>query len=151
MGAADGAVFTRNRVKVGDFDIGYLRGGRGEPLVYLHGMGGGGKWVSYHMAFANDTLTYAPQLPGWQDWEAPPGLSSIDDYVRLAEDFLDALKIGSVTLAGHSLGAWIALKLAATRPARVARLICVDALGLETPDAPAVDLSALDEEEFGRR
>jgi pimeloyl-ACP methyl ester carboxylesterase len=151
MGAADGAVFARDRARVGDFDIGFLRGGRGDPLVYLHGMGGAGKWESFHMAFANDTLTYAPQLPGWGEWEAPPGISSPGDYAGLVVGLLDAQAIDRVTLAGHSLGAWVALRLAEIQPDRVSRLIVADALGIESPEAPAVQLDALDEEEFGRR
>ena len=46
MGAADGAIFSRERVKVGDFDVSYLKGGHDgaiEPALYLHGMGGAGK------------------------------------------------------------------------------------------------------------
>ncbi len=150
MGAADGSVFTRNRVRVGEHEIQYLRGGRGRPLVYLHGMGGGGRWESYHMALANDTLTYAPTLPGWQDFALVPGLTSLSHYAALVLGFLDTIEADRVTLAGHSVGASIALRVAIDQPERVVRLIIADALGLQSPDAPAVDLSVLDEEEFGK-
>ncbi|HTE84146.1 MAG TPA: alpha/beta fold hydrolase, partial [Dehalococcoidia bacterium] len=150
MGAADGSVFTRNRVHVGEHEILYLRGGRGQPLVYLHGMGGGGKWESYHMALANDTLTYAPQLPGLQDYAIPAGIQSVADYVTLVLAYLDTIEVEKLVLAGHSIGAWIALRIAMEHPDRVERLILADSLGLETPDAPAVHLGRLDEEEFGK-
>ncbi len=151
MGAADGSVYTRNRVAVGEWQMPYLRGGRGAPLVYLHGMGGAGRWESFHIAFANDTLTYAPQLPGFQEYALPAGIRSIDDYLALVVGFLDAGGIERATVVGHSLGGWLALRLAADHPARVDRVIAIDALGLETANAPAVDLGALDEEEFGKR
>jgi pimeloyl-ACP methyl ester carboxylesterase len=151
MGAADGSVFTRNRVRAGDYEIQYLRGGRGHPLLYLHGMGGGGRWESYHMALANDTVTYAPTLPGWHDFSPAAGLASVADYAGVVFDFLDAIEVDKAVLAGHSVGAWIALRVAIERPERVARLIVVDSLGVDTPEAPAVDLRALDEESFAKR
>ncbi len=66
MGAADGSIFTRHSEKVGGYDIPYLKGGyEGEmdPVLYLHGLGGAGKWEAYHMALGTVTSTYAPQLP----------------------------------------------------------------------------------------
>jgi pimeloyl-ACP methyl ester carboxylesterase len=151
MGAADGSVYTRNRANAGEWQIPYLRGGRGEPLLYLHGMGGGGRWESFHIAFANNTLTFAPQLPGFQEYELPAGLASTEDYEAVVTAFLDAVGVERAIVAGHSIGGWLALRLAADRPERVERLIVADALGLQTPAAPAVDLGALDEEEFGKR
>ncbi len=151
MGAADGSVFTRNRMATGEVQMQYLRGGRGQPLLYLHGMGGGGRWESYHMAFANDTLTYAPVLPGFQDYQLPASIHSIADYVDLVRAFFETADVDRAIVAGHSIGGWLALRLALAAPERVERLIVVDALGLETPSAPAVDLGALDEEEFGKR
>src|SRR5207249_5601058 len=47
MGAGDASQFTRNTVKVGDLTIAYLKGGRGQPLLYLHGLSGWGRWESY--------------------------------------------------------------------------------------------------------
>jgi pimeloyl-ACP methyl ester carboxylesterase len=114
-------------------------------------MGGAGRWESFHMAFANDMLTYAPQLPGFQEFALPPGIRSIDDYLTIVVGFLDAAGIERATVAGHSLGGWLALRLAADYPAHVDRVLAIDALGLATADAPAVDLSAMDEEEFGKR
>src|SRR5580700_2177133 len=150
MGAADAAIYSRQLARTGGYDVPYLRGGRGSPLLYLHGLGGGGKWESYHMAFANDALVLAPQLPGWQESAPVAGLASIDDYARLVLSFLDEAGVEQATVAGHSVGGWIALTLAATHPKRVRRLLVCDALGFQTPDAPAVDLGALDEEAFGK-
>jgi pimeloyl-ACP methyl ester carboxylesterase len=150
MGAADGSVFTRNRVRLGEHEIQYLRGGRGRPLLFLHGFGGGGRWESYHMALANDTLTYAPVLPGWQDFSPSKALESVAAYVTLMDRFLDAIEAEKAIVAGHSFGAWIALRLAIAHPERVERLIVVDALGIDTPEAPAVDLAVLDEESFAK-
>jgi len=150
LGAADAAIYSRQLTRVDGYDIPYLRGGRGSPVVYLHGLGGAGKWESYHMAFASDAVIFVPQLPGWQEWAPVPGLNSIDDYATLVLSFIEQLGLAEITLVGHSVGGWIALRIAAAHPERVRRLLVCDSLGLQTADAAAVDLRALDEEAFGK-
>jgi 2-hydroxy-6-oxonona-2,4-dienedioate hydrolase len=151
MGAADGAIFTRQRVQVGGFDFSYLKGGHaGEmpPVLALHGMGGAGKWEAHHMALGTVALTYVPQLPGWPEGQPPAGLGSVQDYATLVVEFLDAVGIDRGILMGHSFGGWISLYIAAMHPERVARLILVDAMGIEVPSTPARNLQAMDEESF---
>ena len=153
MGAADGAIFTRHRVKVGGFEISYLQGGHDgaiAPTLSLHGMGGAGKWEAYHMALGTITHTCVPQLPGWPEGRLPAGIASVGDYTALVLEFLDAVGIDQVILFGHSLGGWIALQVATMYPERISRLILVDAMGLDLPSAPAVDLHTLDEESFAK-
>jgi pimeloyl-ACP methyl ester carboxylesterase len=153
MGAADGAIFTRHRVEVGGFDVSYLKGGHNgalAPVLSLHGMGGAGKWEPYHMALGTVALTYVPQLPGWPEGQPPPGIGSVKDYAALVVEFLDAVGIDKSILVGHSIGGWIALYIATAHPDRVSRLILVDAMGLEVPSAPALELQAMDEESFAK-
>jgi pimeloyl-ACP methyl ester carboxylesterase len=153
MGAADGAIFTRHRVKVGSFDISYLRGGHDgamAPALSLHGMGGAGKWEAYHMALGTITHTYVPQLPGWPEGRLPVGIASVGDYTALVLEFLDAVGIDRVILFGHSLGGWIALQVATMHPERISRLMLVDAMGVDLPSVPALDLHTLDEESFAK-
>ena len=133
MGAADGAVYSRNTAQVDGVDVAYLRGGRLErysPVVYLHGMGPSGRWESYHMAMGTVTDIWAPQLPGWAEGEPPEGIGTLEDYARLLGAFLDGAGIGEATLVGHCVGGWLALQLAVQQPERFRRLVLVDALGL---------------------
>ena len=153
MGAADGAIFTRHRVKVSGFDVAYLTGGHDgdmAPVLSLHGMGGAGKWEAYHMALGTVARTYVPQLPGWPEGQPPAGIGSVQDYAALVVEFLDTVGIDKGTLVGHSIGGWIALHVATAHPDRVSRLILVDAMGTEVPSAPAPDLRTLDEESFAK-
>jgi len=150
MGAGYASQFTRNTAKVGDLTIPYLKGGRGRPLLYLHGLGGWGRWESCHMAVGITNLVYAPQLPGWPDGQIPPGVASVGDYARVMWQFLDAVGVNTVDLVGHSFGGWVALSLAAEHPRRVAKLVLVDAMGLDVPAAPAANLGDMTEEVFLR-
>ena len=153
MGAADGSIFSRHNTMAGDFDVPYLKGGAEEgldPVLFLHGLGGAGKWEAFHMAMGTVALTYVPQLPGWQEGQAPEGIVSVQDYADLAVGFLDSLGIDRVILGGHSIGAWIALRVAAAHPERVSRLILANAMGLDVPEAPAANLGDMDEESFAK-
>ena len=153
MGAADGSIFSRHNTMAGGFDVPYLKGGAEEgldPVLFLHGLGGAGKWEAFHMAMGTVALTYVPQLPGWQEGQAPEGIASVQDYADLAVGFLDSVGIDRVILGGHSIGAWIALRLAAAHPDRVSRLILANAMGLDVPEAPAANLGDMDEESFAK-
>jgi pimeloyl-ACP methyl ester carboxylesterase len=153
MGAADGAIFTRHRLKVGGFDVSYLKGGHvgdTEPVLYLHGMGGAGRWEAYHMALGTVALTYVPQLPGWPEGQPPTGIKSVRDYAALVIELLDAVGIDQGILMGHSVGGWIALYVATMHPDRVSRLILVDPMGLDVPAAPSPNLQTIDEESFAK-
>src|SRR5262245_36458631 len=65
-------------------------------------------------------------------------------------ELLDAVGIDQGILMGHSIGGWIALHVATTRPDRVSRLILVASMGLEVPSAPPPNLQAIDEEFFAK-
>lgn len=150
MGAGYASQFTRNTATVGELTISYLKGGRGRPLLYLHGLGGWGRWESYHLAMGITNLVYAPQLPGWPDGQIPSNVTSVRDYAGIMRQFLDAVEVNTVDLVGHSFGGWIALSLAVEHPQRVAKLVLVDAMGLDVPAAPAANLEAMNEEAFLR-
>ena len=99
MGAADGSIFARHTVSAGGFDVSYLKGGADgdlDPVLYLHGMGGAGKWEAFHMALGTTTMTYVPQLPGWREGKVPEGISSVEDYARVVVDLIDALDLERV-------------------------------------------------------
>ncbi len=154
MGAGDGAIFTRHTANLAPYSVPYLKGGLQrdvEPVLYLHGLGGGGKWESFQMALATVTLTIAPQLPGWQQGQPPEGLDSPDAYAGLMLRLLDDLGLSEVTVIGHSIGGWVAACLAAAHPERVARLVLIDPLGLEMPATPSPDLASLDEDAFAAK
>src|SRR4051794_9458823 len=146
MGAADGSIFTRRTVAIDGINVPCLEGGTArelEPVLYLHGLGGGGKWESFHMAMATVTQTVAPNLPGWSGPGPVESLKSCADYAALCIKLLQALELPPVVLVGHSIGATIAALMAVEAPQMVSRLVLIDPLGLDVPDAPAADLASL--------
>lgn len=115
-------------------------GGEGPPLVYLHSAGGETDWMPFHEGLAQRYKVYLPAQPGFA---LSGGLEEIDDIHDMAwhlVDLFDALELETVPLVGFSLGAWLAAEFALLRPARVSRMVLVDAAGLHLPEAPMDEL-----------
>jgi pimeloyl-ACP methyl ester carboxylesterase len=103
------------------------------PVVLLHGLGVAG---SVWQAFARRLLPYlaavAPDLRGHGQSEAPPTGYAPADYARdlivMLEDMAqDTVHFAlPVPIVGHSLGALVALELAALRPELVSWLVLLD-------------------------
>lgn len=104
--------------------VAYRQHGTGFPLVLIHGWGGSSRyWQDTLHRVADIRHVYAPDLPG--HGETPP-LTEIASTERLAElviEFADALGLEQFDLNGHSLGAAIAVYMAASQPQRVRRLV----------------------------
>ncbi len=71
---------TEDFLRVGDARIHLFLGGRGRPLVILHGAGGGG-WVRFHDLMARRFTVYAPVHPGFGASDDPDWLEGVDDLV----------------------------------------------------------------------
>lgn len=117
----------------------------GTPVVLVHGSGPG---VS---AYANWRLTlpalaaggrhvFAPDMVGFGFTERPDDMRyDLDSWVEHLEGVLDALELPRVHLVGNSFGGALALRFAATRPARVDRLVLMGSVGVPFAITPALD------------
>jgi pimeloyl-ACP methyl ester carboxylesterase len=104
----------------------YSRSGRGEPLVLLHGLGSSrAAWEPVRPALAKRFDVVAVDLPGFgASAPLPPGTEpSPAELAAAVADLLDDLAISRPHLAGNSLGGWVAMELAKTRPVRSVTLL----------------------------
>src|SRR5262249_28256431 len=126
------AGFASRRHTLPDARLHYWRGGRGTPLVLVHGFGteAAVNWHAQLVAFTPQYDVLAPDLPGFGPSEPLPQTNCIALQVRCLRTLLDDLGIAKVSLVGHSMGGWISLAFAASHPERVDRLVVVDAAGL---------------------
>jgi pimeloyl-ACP methyl ester carboxylesterase len=131
-------------LRVGDTKIQLLRGGKGQPLLILHGAGGGTGWLRFHELMARRFTVLAPVHPGFGASDDPEWLEGVDDLVLFYLDFLDTLGLRRVHLLGSSLGGWIAAELAVSHQHRLRSLILVDAAGIQVDGAPMADLFMMD-------
>lgn len=116
------------------------------PLLMLHGVAG--SWTTWtpllHAARgAGGRGLVLVDLPGWGASPAPSTPLDVDGAVGVVVAVLDALGIGAVDVVGHSMGAFVGLHLAATRPDRVRSLGLVSGTTVATADAARRPLRAL--------
>lgn len=118
----------------------FYRAGSGPPLLYLHHMMGLVGWEPALARLAESFDVIAAFHPGWGP--AKDELTAVDtnlDLVLYYIDLLDALGVDEVSVAGVSIGAWIAAELAAIAPQRVERLVLVNPIGIWDPQAAGDD------------
>ena len=102
-------------------------------LVLVHGYTGSKEnWYRVCASLGRRYRLVVPDLPGWGDSEREVGA----DYGFAAQAervaaFLRELGVGPVVLVGHSMGGGIASLVAARHPALVAKLMLLDAAGVE--------------------
>ena len=121
-----------------------LRGGAGEPVLFLHAAGGAGVWHPFHQLVADAGFTViAPDHPGFGKSDDFPDVEAIDDLVYHYLDVLDALGLGRPHVVGGSFGGWIAAELAVHSPHRIGSLTLLSAAGLRIPEHPVTDLFLL--------
>lgn len=118
------------------------------PLLYLHGTFLGNLWLDAHQRLAERFHVYAPDMPGFGLTARPDWMRDMSDYVLYLRDLLDALGLERPLVAGHSLGAWMALELAVWYPERVARLILCNAAGIRVKGSPIGDIFAMNAHEL---
>jgi len=104
----------------------------GDTWLLLHGLGGSGSnWAGFmELAekYVPDFRAVAPDLLGHGESSAPETRYSVDLEVSFIWDFLRALGVNEASVAGNSLGGWIAMKM--TLESKVRSLVLVDSGGI---------------------
>ena len=105
------------------------------PLVLIHGTAASlHTWQGWTAELRGRKRVLTFDLPGFGLTGPFTGTYPRDDYradtlARFTLDFLDALHVQRFAIGGNSLGGEVAWRVAAQAPARVDRLILVDATG----------------------
>ena len=131
----DGLEPTSRVTDLGDFRIHSLEfGDGGQEVVLLHGLSGSALWWHRNVpALAARYRVLLPELVGFGKTPAAERLPSIGETAVLLDRWMEALGLGTVHLVGHSMGGQISIHLAARHPARIDRLVLVDAAGIPRP------------------
>ena len=108
------------------------RGGSGEPLLLLHGLGS--SWRAFHRllpALEAEHDVLGVDLPGFGGSPPLPGLDvSVPALTDAVEAALDDAGIGRPFVVGNSMGGWIACELA--RRGRASSVVAISPAGLHT-------------------
>jgi non-heme chloroperoxidase len=114
----------------------------GDPLVFLHGWPD--SWFSFSRVLPLLPQHYRVLVPdqrGFGESERPDSGYRIPDLAADAVAFLDAMSIERATVVGHSLGSFIARRIAIAYPDRVGRLVLIGS-GLTSMNPVTRDVQA---------
>ena len=123
---------AEREVAVAGARVRYRTAGAGDPVVLVHGLAGSTRWWTPVLpALAARRAVYLVDLPGFGAMRGGRrgGLAGAAAWLG---DWLDAVGVERPALVGHSMGAAIALRVAAGRADRLDRLVLVTPAGLPT-------------------
>jgi pimeloyl-ACP methyl ester carboxylesterase len=114
--------------------IQYLEAGTGPTVILLHGLGGNSQaWALNIAPLAEKYRVIVPDQIGFGKSEKPFINYRVQTYVDFLDQFCKQLKIERASLVGNSMGGWIAAAYTIAFPAKVDRLVLVDAAGYAPP------------------
>jgi pimeloyl-ACP methyl ester carboxylesterase len=143
--AVTDAAPTKEFLELAGGRVHLLRGGAGEPVLFLHAAGGAAAWLPFHSQLAEAGFeVIAPDHPGFGQSDDFPEVEAIDDLVYHYLDVIDGLGLGPgvarLHVVGASFGGWIAAELAVHSPHLIGSLTLLSAAGLRLPDHPVADV-----------
>lgn len=128
--AAAGAP-SRHLMRVGGVHIHWAELGRGHPIVLLHGVCDSHRtWLKVAPELARTRRVLMPDLPGHGLSDRPDAPYTAEWHAAMIGAWIDALKLRSFDLVGHSFGGGAALMLLVSHGHRVRRLALVASGGL---------------------
>ena len=130
-------------IEVGSLRVHHSCGGRGTPVVFVHGLGSSGymEWRYNLEDTAARHRVFAPDLPGYGRTEKPRARYTVQYFARFVERYMEDRGLRSAAVVGASLGGRIALDLALEKPRLVRKLVLVNALGLGRPKLRAAQMT----------
>jgi len=130
-------------VEIGSLRIHHTHGGRGSPVVFVHGLGSSGyiEWRNNLEVVAARHRVFAPDLPGYGRSDKPRARYTIPYFARFVGRYMEERGLRSAALVGTSLGGRIALEVALDQPRLVRKLVLVNTLGLGRPKVRATQMA----------
>jgi pimeloyl-ACP methyl ester carboxylesterase len=133
-----------HRVELPGAEVNYAEIGEGEPILFVHGLGGCWRnWLENLPHFGRTHRAIALDLPGFGDSPLPSWQIDMPNYGRLIHDFCEKLGIDrAAALVGNSMGGFVSTEAAIERPSRFERLALVSAAGISFAEAQGRRLEA---------
>lgn len=113
----------------------------GEPWVFLHGLGSvAATWGTILFRLRRDCRLVVPELSKFGGSQIPGDVLDIRDGSKVLARLIEK-EFGRrpATVAGLSLGGWLAVRLALARPELVARLVLINTGGYRHQDWGAIE------------
>jgi len=129
------AGLQEKRVRVGDHEIVYLEGGRGETIIMLHGFAANkDNWVSFAKLISPTYQVVALDLPGFGESTCLEDASyRMADQANRLNRFVDAVGLKKFHIVGNSMGGHLAARYTVMFPEKVLTLGLFDSAGVQGP------------------
>jgi pimeloyl-ACP methyl ester carboxylesterase len=122
---------SRHEVRVRGWPIGYETAGEGEPVVMVHGLSGSTRWWSRNVQdVAERHRIYLVDLPGFGIKHSLRRRFVLAETATWLSEWMEAVGLRRAHLVGHSMGGYLSVRLAASRPELVRRLVLVAPAGV---------------------
>ena len=120
---------SETKQRVAGIETFYLHGGKGRPIIFLHGVPSSSYlWRNVMSPLGEDFSCYAPDLPGYAGSGNPPSFS-LAEYSKWLFNFKNFVAKGEkVNLVVHDLGGPIGLSYLLEHPQEVDRLVIMDTI-----------------------
>ena len=131
--------------QAGQVEVSLSDRGQGRPFLFLHGGAGPQSVTAFadQLAAARHVRVLVPAHPGFSGTPRPEGLHTIRGLAAVYIALLDELGLDDVTVAGNSIGGWIAAEMALAGSPRISSIVIIDAVGIEVPGHPVADFFSL--------
>jgi pimeloyl-ACP methyl ester carboxylesterase len=115
--------------------------GEGRPFLLLHGGAGPGAMMGLAGALAKNARVVVTTYPGFDGEPRPDRFARIEDLVLAHLALIERLDLKNVVVAGNSVGGWIAAEMALRKSPRIAGIVLINAVGIDTgsPERAIVD------------
>lgn len=123
----------KHKIRVEGHPIRYKVAGEGEPVVLVHGLSGSTRWWSRNvLTLAERHRVYLVDLPGFGAMRRLRRQYTLVEAASWLSVWMEAAGLRCAHLVGHSMGGYICLRLAASKPEAVRRLVLVAPAGVPT-------------------
>lgn len=131
--------------------LAFTNQGNGRAFLILHGGAGPASLAGLAGVLAQEAQVIVPIHPGFNGEPRPDWFRRVDDLVLAYLALIERLALTNVVVIGNSVGGWIAAEMALRQSPRLAGIVLLNAVGIDTGSAerPIVDPMKLAQAERG--